>query len=148
MLMENGIHSNGIHHHALTYPACPIDYEAMAPADTKARPEPQWRDQFPTFTHNVSWVDTDSKQHSLTIRGDDLDEMLATLAAVKHCIRASKAQAAEKALQAETPAESQPDVQHCAVHGVDMPRRWSKRTNGHYFGHKLVDGSFCYGRAR
>ena len=43
---------------------------------------------------------------------------------------------------------SQPDVQRCQIHKVDMLRRWSKRTQGHYFGHKTPDGGFCYGRAK
>ena len=147
MLTNGTHHSNGIH---ITppYPACPSDYESVA-AD-RWKPEPGWHNQFPTYTHNVSWVDSDSKQHSLTIRGDDLDELLMTLTAIKQCIRASKAkhtesQPGEQALAQQ--AESQPDVIPCRIHSVDMPRRWSKRTNGHYFGHKLATGNFCYGRA-
>jgi hypothetical protein len=144
MVVQNGTRSNGIHH-TPTYPSCPSDYEAVTPADTAPRPEPRWCTQFPTYTHNVSWVDTDSKQHSLTIRGDDLDELLATLTAVKRTIRASRA----KAESQDTPATpQQPDVMRCHIHNAPMPRRWSRRTSGHYFSHALPDGSFCYGRPK
>jgi hypothetical protein len=145
MLTNGTAHHNGIH---LTsgYLPCASDYEPRPAIDVTPKPAvPGWRSRWPEYTHNVSWVDSDSKQHSLTIRTDDLDELLATLTAIKNVIRASKAKTAETTAQ---PAESQPDVQHCHLHGVDMPRRWSKRTNGHYFGHKLPDGCFCYGRAK
>ena len=145
MLEQNVIHSNG-HLNGVatpTYPECPSDYEAVPHADA---PKPGWRNQFPQYTHNVSWQDSDSKQHSLTIRTDDIHELFGVLKGLKNTIRASKAKAAESQPQADAPA--QPDTQHCHIHGVDMPRRWSKRTNGHYFAHKLPDGGFCYGRAR
>jgi hypothetical protein len=145
MLTTNGIHSNGNGVHTTSsYPACSSDYEP-APIDATPKPAvPGWRSQWPEFTHNVSWVDSDSKQHSLTIRTDDLDELLQTLTAIKHVIRASKQRVAECQPQGEQPT----DAQRCEIHGVDMPRRWSKRTQGHYFGHKLADGGFCYGKAR
>src|SRR5688500_1644295 len=94
MLANGTHHSNGMHI-TPNYPACPSDYEP-APIDVSPRkPQLGWRSQFPTYTHNVSWADTDSKQHSLTIRGDDLDELLMTLTAIKQCIRASKTKHAE-----------------------------------------------------
>jgi hypothetical protein len=147
MLTQNGIHSNGT-----AFTPCVSDYEPRPQEGTA--PQPKWRDQFPMFTHNVSWVDTDSKQHSLTIRTDDADELFGILKAVKHIVRASKEKAAETTLHAtqepqeEVSAETQPDVMRCAIHGVDMPRRWSKRTNGHYFAHRLPNGDFCYGKVK
>ena len=54
----------------------------------------------------------------------------------------------DAAPQGETPAQSQPDVQRCAIHNVDMPRRWSKRTQRNYFAHKMADGSLCYSRVK
>jgi hypothetical protein len=117
-------------------------------------PKSDWRQQWPEFTHNVSWVDTDSKQHSLTIRTDDLDELLATLTTVKNVIRASKAKATSSGAASEgqsqvTPATpQQPDTLHCSIHNIDMPRRWSRRTNGHYFAHATPDGGFCYGKRK
>ena len=150
MITEFGHMSNGNGH--VTYPPCESDYEPRPVIDVTPRPAvPGWRSQWPEYTHNVSWVDSDSKQHSLTIRTDDLDELLATLTTLKHVIRASKAKAAEGQPQAETPAATPApaeDTQRCVIHNVDMPRRWSKRTQGHYFGHKCADGSFCYGRTR
>ena len=89
MLHEATIHSNGISH-APIYPPCPSDYEPRLIDDTPKPVMPAWRSQWPEYTHNISWVDSDGKQHSLTIRTDDLDELLQTLTAVKHVIRASK----------------------------------------------------------
>ena len=150
MLEQNGIHSNGHLNGVATpaYPECPSDYEAAPAPEPQPAPLPGWRNQFPQYTHNVSWLDSDQKQHSLTIRTDDIHELFGVLKGLKNTIRASKAKAAESQPQAEAPAEQQPDVQRCAIHGEDMPRRWSKRTQGHYFAHKLGDGSFCYGKAR
>jgi hypothetical protein len=145
MVATNSTHSNGNGVHITSsYPACPSDYEPRPIDATPKLAIPGWRSQWPEYTHNVTWADSDSKQHSLTIRTDDLDELLQTLTAIKHVIRASKQQAAPAASPSEQPA----DTQRCEIHGVDMPRRWSKRTNGHYFGHKLSDGGFCYGKAR
>ena len=144
----NGINGNSRMLH------CESDYEERPVIDiTPSKPAPGWRSQWPEYTHNVTWLDSDSKQHSLTIRTDDLDELLATLTTIKNVIRASKAAAdgqqpaAASQPQASTPAPAE-DTQRCEIHGVDMPRRWSKRTQGHYFGHQCADGSFCYGRAK
>ena len=148
MLHEATIHSNGIHTngaHPAAHLDCASDYE---PAPATEAPPPKWRDAWPAYTHNVTWLDSDSKQHSLTIRTDDIHELFGVLKGLKHTIRASKQKAAESAPHTEAPQEAQPDTQRCAIHGVDMPRRWSKRTNGHYFGHKLADGGFCYGRSK
>ena len=75
---------------------------------------------------------------------------MADLRMVKGMIRQAKQKATESApQQADGPSEAdQPDVQQCRIHKVDMIRRWSKRTQGHYFGHKLPGGDFCYGRER
>ena len=119
------------------------------PAPAEA-PPPKWRDQWPMFTHNCGWTDSDGKTHSLTIRTDDADELFGILKAIKHIVRQSKEKAAETVSQPlqERQVEAPVDTQHCAIHNVSMPRRWSKRTGGHYFAHKLPDGSFCYGRAK
>jgi len=130
----NGIHANG---HTLD---CHSDYE---PRQADAAPLPGWRNAFPKFTHYIEWHDADGRKHGLTVRCDDRDELLDTLRCVKGATARGDAEP-----QAETPAEAQPDTQRCAIHSVDMARRWSKRTNGHYFAHKLADGSFCYGRAK
>jgi hypothetical protein len=125
MLTENGIYSNGVHTPAVSLP-----------------PKSDWGQQWPQFTHNVGWLDTDGKQHSLTIRTDDLDELLATLTTVKNVIRASKAKAAASS---QVPAPDS-DVPPCPVHGTPMIRKQSKRTGGIYFSHKMADGQLCFGR--
>jgi hypothetical protein len=142
-MVANGVHhSNGVHH-TPTYPSCPSDYEAVTPADTAPRPEPRWRAQFPQYTHNVSWLDSDNKQHSLTVRTDDLDELLSILTAVKRAIRASKAKS-----HGVTQEEQPEDTLRCEIHNATMIRRWSRRTNGTYFSHRMQDGSLCYGRPK
>ena len=152
MLEQNVIHHNGhlngIHLNGVATPAyarCPSDYpEVPAPEPTPA-PIPGWRNQFPTFTHYIEWRDSDGRKHGLTVRTDDRAELLDTLRSIKP---ASPTKTPTQEEGVKTPAETQPDVQRCAIHGVDMPHRWSKRTNGHYFAHKMADGSFCYGRAK
>jgi hypothetical protein len=89
----------------------------------------------------------------MTLRSDSLSGLMADLKLLKGMIKAAKQQASERAPQQATQAEAeaasgpeQPDVQQCRIHKVDMIRRWSKRTNGHYFAHKAPGGNFCYGR--
>jgi hypothetical protein len=152
--------ANGTHHHnggngvhaAQLYAPCASDYEAIDVTPTV--PKPAWRDEFPTFTHHLQWVDADGITHGLTLRSDDLQGLMSDLRMVKGMIRQAKQQASERAPQQATQAqadgaseEEQPDVQHCRIHKADMIRRWSKRTQGHYFAHKAPDGNFCYGRA-
>ena len=148
MVSANGTHHNGTNGHYLN---CASDYEPAPVIDvTPAAPKPGWRDQFPTYTHNLSWVDSDSLSHSMTLRSDSLSDLMADLRLVKPMIRQSKQKAAEHApQQAEGASETeQSDVQQCRIHKVDMVRRWSKRTGGHYWAHKAPNGDFCYGRER
>lgn len=142
--------SNGISHTNQPYSPCRSDYEERPEVPA---PQPKWAAQFPKFTHNVAWQGSDGMSHSLTLRTDDVHELFGILKGLKHVIRASK-KAAEQQPHAsqntdpQVPHSDTPDKIHCHIHGVDMPRRWSKRTNGHDFGHKLPDGAFCYGRAK
>lgn len=130
------------------YPPCPSDYEERPIINvTPSVPKPAWRNEFPSFTHNLSWNDPEGVSHSLTLRSDDLQALFADIKMVKSMIKRSK----EKHATAHPDApeeQAEPDTQRCEIHGVDMPRRWSKRTSGHYFGHKCSDGSFCYGKAK
>lgn len=137
MITTNGAHLNGVHVSNL-WPPCPSDYEP-APANIPAK-QTGWRDQFPAFTHNLSWVDADGLSHSMTLRSDSLQDLMADLKLLKNAIKQSRQQHAEAPLDAES------DVKRCAIHGVDMPRRFSKRNQGHFFGHVLPDNTFCYGR--
>ena len=146
--------ANGAHHHNGSINGhlldCVSDYEERPVLDvTPKSPRPGWKNAFPQYTHNLSWQDPDGCAHSMTLRSDSLSGLMADLKLLKGMIRQAKQKAAEsKPQQAEGASESeQPDVQQCRIHKVDMIRRWSKRTNGHYFGHKLSNGDFCYGRA-
>lgn len=145
----NGIHSNG-----MAFPLCPSDYEPRPTASTPtpaAPAKPGWRDQFPLFTDHVSWTDSDGVTHGLTLRSDSLAGLMADLKLVKSMIRQAKAKHSSRQEKKQSATEAQgqePDVQHCKMHSVDMLRRWSKRTQGHYFGHKLPSGDFCYGKAK
>ena len=62
MLEQNVIHSNDHLNcvHTPTYPERASDYEAARQADA---PQPKWRDQWPAFTHNCGWTDSDGKTH-------------------------------------------------------------------------------------
>jgi hypothetical protein len=152
---ESYLHSGDGVYSREAYPACPSDYEAIDVTPMPAKEaKPGWRDAFPAFTHNMSWVDGDGCSHSMTLRSDSLADLMNDLKLLKSIIKQSKAQAAAKApqqttqTQAEAASEpAQPDTQRCKLHAVDMVRRWSKRTQGHYFAHQAPDGNFCYGRA-
>ena len=154
-MLANGIHhsngTNGVH--AQLYVPCASDYEPAPIIDVvPTAPKPGWRDQHAAFTHHIQWVDSDGISHGLTLRSDSLQDLMVDLKMVKGMIKAAKAKARESqpANQAssdpQVPAADVPDVQHCKIHAVDMVRRWSKRTQGHYFGHKLPNDDFCYGR--
>jgi hypothetical protein len=155
MLTQNGTNLNGSNgvHAAKLYPACASDYDAVTIDITpQTAPKPGWRDQHAAFTHHIQWIDADGISHGLTLRSDSLQGLMADLKMVKGMIKAAKQKAAESQPQQamhdpQVPAADVPDTKHCAIHGVDMARRWSKRTGGHYFAHKAPTGDFCYGRA-
>ena len=158
MLAQNGTSYNGVHV-TPSYPPCSSDYEpAPTTHVTSKTPRTGWRDAFPPYTHNLSWVDADGLSHSMTLRSDDLQGLMADLRLLKCAIKQAKQQHAQSNPQLVTPAAlaasapkamgAQPDVMHCHIHGTSMARRWSKRTNGHYFAHKLPTGDFCYGKTK
>jgi hypothetical protein len=70
---------------------CASDYEPAPIADVQAKPVPAWQSAFPKFTHNVSFVDGDGRQHSLTLHSDSLKDLFTDLRMVKAIVRASKA---------------------------------------------------------
>ena len=149
MVTANVIHSNdnGVHITS-SYSPCTSDYEPRPIDDTAKRAVPGWRSQWPEYTHNVTWVDSDSKQHSLTIRTDDMDELLQTLMAIKHVIRASKAKAAESAPQAPREPQAEPDTQPCPTHHNVIMQKRASRSGGHFYSHRLAHGDWCNGRDR
>ena len=144
MIDETTMNSNG-NVTANDYPPCESDYE-VAPAQPE--PMPGWRNQFPKFTHNVSWQDTDNKGHSLTIRTDDEDELFAILKHIKHIVRASKEKAAQCQSDAEAQHEEPPQTKPCEIHpGAMMQRRQRKDGTGHFYSHN-INGEWCNGRAK
>jgi len=141
--MNSNGHVNGTNGHVLV---CSSDYEERSAVIdvTPTAPRPGWRDQFPTFTHNLSWVDSDGCGHSFTLRSDSLVDLMADIKAMKALIKASKAQH-----QAQQP-ETQPEHVVCKIHGVEMERRVSKKTGGHYHCHRLAGSGndLCFGREK
>ena len=77
-----------------------------------------------------------------------MEQLLADLKLIKQGIKIAKKKAKAVGADAGTEGTQQEgeDTQLCVIHNINMMRRWSKRTNGHYFAHKLDDGGFCYGR--
>lgn len=126
---------------------CASDYEERPIIDiAPAEPRPGWKDAFPAFTHNISWVDADGCSHSMTLRSDSLSGLMADLKLLKGMIRQAKEKAAESAPQQATP-EPDADVPPCKIHNVPMERRTSKRTGGIYFSHRLPGSKeLCFGR--
>jgi hypothetical protein len=145
MLAANGISSNnGVH--AQLYAPCPSDYET-APIDvTPTAPRPGWKDAFPQYTHNLSWVDSEGCSHSMTLRSDSLSDLMNDLRLLKSMIRQAKGKARESAPQQAAP-EPDSDVPPCPIHGASMERRTSKRTGGIYFSHRMPGTKeLCFGR--
>jgi hypothetical protein len=147
MVSANSIHSNGSNGHFLH---CPSNHELVDVTPMATPPRPKWRDQFPQFTHNLSWLDADGCSHSMTLRSDDLQGLMSDLKLLKGMIKAAKQKAAESASQStqttQTP-EPDSDVPPCKIHGVPMERRTSKRTSGVYFFHRLPGSKeLCFGR--
>ena len=153
MLSPNGLahnHSNGTTgtngHGAQLH--CENDYEAVnaTPYTPSAHPVP-WRSQFPAFTHNLGWTDGDGCTHSLTLRNDNLNDLMADLKMLKGLIRASK-QKATVANPGAHQGQTQEELVVCKVHGVAMERRISKRMGGHYHCHRMGVNDLCFGRPR
>jgi hypothetical protein len=91
MLSPNGIHSNGHSTNGYAMPhmlECESDYPAI---DVMAYPAKQgsWRDALAPYTHSLSWSNGDCT-HSLTIRSDSLEALLADLKLVRQGIRRAK----------------------------------------------------------
>jgi hypothetical protein len=145
-------HLNGNHNSNGCTLVCESDYPVIDVTPfTPSKSKPGWKEQHAAFTHHIQWVDAEGISHGLTLRSDSLQDLMRDLRLVKSMIKAAKQKHAElqpKASEPQPQAQAEPDVQHCEIHNVDMPRRWSKRTRGHYFGHKCSDGSFCYGKAK
>ena len=70
---------------------------------------------------------------------------MADLKLLKGMIKAAKQKHADA-----NPAQSktQPEKVMCQIHGVEMERRVTKRTGGHYHAHKLPGQGLCFGRAQ
>ena len=128
MLSANDLHLNGVNAHVngkVAHLPCPSDYEP-APIDiTPSKPTPRWRDQFPTYTHNINWLDSDGISHSMTLRSDILQDILNDLKLLKGMIRTAKQK--HSTANPEQPGTQQERIV-CKVHGVEMERRVSKRT--------------------
>lgn len=136
MINANG---NGYNGHTLI---CDSDHPEVRAVDVTPKRTPRWQDQVAKYTHNLSWVDADSCQHSMTIRADSLEELLSDLKLIKKGIQIAKAKA--KVGNDEVKPDS--DVHPCPIHGVAMIRKQSKRTKGFYFSHLQSDGTMCFGR--
>ena len=138
MLSPNGISGNG----HVTHLVCESDYEDV-PYTPALPAKPDWTGQLSVYTHNLSWMDADQCQHSLTIRADDLQTLLSDLKLIKEGIRRAKQKAADAKPEASD-GQTQPERVVCKIHGIEMERRVSKRTGGHYHCHRLGN-DLCFG---
>ena len=146
MVAVNGIHSNGhMSNGNVTYLPCSSDYEERPTIDVVARePKPGWHDQNPRFVHSLTWTDADGVGHMLVLRSDDLQALFGDIKMVKSMIKRSKEKAKEKQPEAQQ-EQTQPEHVVCKIHGVQMERRVSKRTGGHYFSHR-IGTELCFGK--
>ena len=146
MISATDLHLNGNGvNPKVAYLPCSSDHEERPAIDiTPTAPTPQWRNEFPQFTHNLSWQDSDGISHSMTLRSDSLQDLMADLKLLKAMIR----QANEQHSSANpSQPETQPEHVSCKIHGVQMERRVSKRTQGHYFSHR-IGSELCFGRPK
>ena len=149
MLTQNGTHHNGIHQHngngvhaKALYPPCESDYEEAPIIDaTPKAPKPGWTDAQAPYTMNVSFLDSDGFQISLTLRSGDLPALLGDLKLVKTLAIKSRAQ---KEAKGEAPAEV--ETRTCSVHDVSMVKALSRKTGKPYWSHDLLGGERCFGR--
>jgi hypothetical protein len=147
MLSANDLRLNGNGINGkVAYLPCSSDHEERPAIDiTPSAPVPQWRAQFPTYTHNLGWTDNDGVNHSMTLRGDSLQDILNDLKLLKGMIRTAKQKHSDSN---PTQSDTQPEQVTCKIHNTLMERRVSKRTGGHYFSHKLADRELCFGRPK
>jgi|GEM_PF-3317044 len=105
------------------------------------------------YSDTLKWKDHLGVEHLLTIWADSIEQLVDDEKRIMGLIKASREQ--HQSSRTESPsAESKgtehqgEDVQRCQIHGIDMPRRISRRTGGSYFSHVLSDNSLCYGRPK
>ena len=144
MVTVNGTNHNGYVNGNSRMLDCASDYEAVTIDVTPSKPTPKWPDHLAPYTHCLQWSDSDGCSHSMTLRADTLEQLLADLKLIKQGIKIAKKKAKAVGADAGTEGTQQEgeDTQLCVIHNINMMRRWSKRTNGHYFAHKLDDGGF------
>lgn len=148
MIAQADIHSNGNSNVPVSdFAPCASDYEPPPAYDA---PMPGWRDQHPKYVHHVEWLDSDNRKHGLTVRTDDYDEFVATLRVVKAASQPqSPAEAEQQADDVPEPdAEEKPASKPCPVHPYDLMYRRPSKHGGHFYSHRLDDGSWCNGKAK
>jgi hypothetical protein len=139
--MSNGKSLNG-RGNVLT---CPSDYEPRPAIDVVPnKPSPKWRDQLAPYTWSMSYTDSSSISHSVTLRGDTEEEVLEMVKPLVAGIR--KAKAKGNSPTPDVPAETG-NMPVCKIHGVQMERRVSKRTSAQYWAHGHRQDT-CFGKAK
>lgn len=123
------------------------DYEDRPVIDVTPKPaSPKWRDQLAPVTWSMSYIDSSQVTHSVTLRGDTEEEVLAMVKPLVAGIRKAKQLAKEKEPQAAVEPDS--DLPLCKIHNVPMQRAVSKRTGGTYTFHDLPGRDKCFGRQK
>ena len=146
MITNEEMSCNGTNGHFL---ACPSDYE---PAPTiPTQPVSRREGSLDPYMLNLGWHDNDGIVYSLTIRGQERDQVMADAKFFKAVARAHMAKGKVAAAVANPDApqgQTQPEHVVCKIHGVEMERRVSKRTQGHYHAHRLGPRDLCFGRIK
>lgn len=115
-----------------------------------AQPRGRREGHLDAFTLNLGWHDNDGITYSLTIRGEERDQVMADAKFFKAVAKAHMAKGKVAAAVAK-PDDLEVPAIVCKIHGVEMQRRISKRSGGHYFSHALPGGgpnnkNLCFGR--
>jgi hypothetical protein len=104
-----------------------------------------WHQAHPAFTDTVSWVDAESCHHSVCIRTDSFEDLVAKVRQLKALVVQAKAKAPVSP-PAETAAEPPDPTSFCALHGVAMKQHANAK--GVWFAHRADDNSWCHGRQK
>jgi hypothetical protein len=133
------------------YPPCSSDY-AAAPAPKAELPG--WRNQFPAYTHSMSWTDSLGITHSHTVRSDNLDEILREARITQEFVKAARARHEKSTATAPAPEpQPEPEQNEQTDSAYDEPepsrlwcerhQTWLQRREKHgnvWYSHKTAEG--------
>ena len=151
MLSHNGAIPNGTSlSDRGTILNCPSDYEPRPVIDVvPTAPKPGWRDQYALFTDTVQWLTPDGISHSLTIRSDDLGDLMRDVKLIRAMILKSREQHAAPGSESEPGDGQEPMTKPCDLHGGAPMKRRVGKNGAAFYSHQVQGGNgWCNGRSK